>query len=459
MNILMIGCGQIGQHIAEVLSKEEHNVTVVDHNRAILEKTGNQSDVAVRCGDGTDWRLLDDCLELMPDLFLAMTDDDETNLVACSMAKNLGYPKTVARVKQERYLNHTRLDLGRIFYVDHFLGPDLLVAQDILKHVKSPGSVAIEPFAHGAIEMRTIVVPPSWKKDKVSLSELKRKWPEGMMVGLIKRSIEGEGRGAKNKHSSIIFPHGEDRILAGDEVTCIGETDVVDDFHQLFGLTIKPVKSVAIVGGTLIGLHLARLLESKGISVRIIDKDYDRCCYLAENLLHSTVIHHDASDLDFLRVERLGDVDFFVSCTARDEVNLVLGELGYQAGCEHVAAVLFDQRFRPVAEKLGIRYVVSPQKSVANRILSIARSYSMTSMASLYNGQAEVMEVKVSVDSKVVGIPVAELGPLLPKDLLLAVIQNRGRVMVVHGDRILSPGDTVIIISNPNHIQGLRKIF
>ncbi|MBB65382.1 MAG: Trk system potassium transporter TrkA [Waddliaceae bacterium] len=457
MNILIIGAGQVGQYIAAMLSKEEHNVTLIDQDQSKLEMLGRHMDVATLCGDGTDWDLLDDCLDFNPELFLALTDNDETNLVACSVAKNLGYPKTVAKVRQDRYLNHTRLDFGRIFYVDHFISPELLLANDVFKHISNPGSIAVESFAHGAIQMRTIRIPSTWKSDK-PLYQLRKKWPDEMMIGLIRRFYPSGEKGRKGRHD-IIFPHGKDCLKAGDEVTCIGETDVIENLHQVFGLALKPARSAAIVGGSLIGLHLARILEEHGVSVSIIDKSYDRCCLLSQKLHRTTVIQHDAADLGFLKAEKLGDMDVFVTCTDTDEVNLVLAEFGREAGCENVVPVIFKERYQQAAERFGLEFTVSPQRSVADRILSIARASSVTSMASLYDGKAEILEIKISSDSKIVGIPVSELGPLLPKDLLLAVIQNRGRVIVVNGDRILSPGDTVIVISSPEHLDNLRKVF
>ncbi|MCB1114222.1 MAG: Trk system potassium transporter TrkA [Chlamydiia bacterium] len=444
LNIVIIGAGRIGAHMAELLSKAEHNVIVVDIDKKKIEDLSWVVDVATRVGSGTDWQLLDDLLELNPDWLIALTSDDENNLVACSIAKHLGYPNTIARVKDNRFLNRTRLDFARIFDVDHFVGPELLVAHDMLKYMVSEGSVVIENFANGAVQLRTILVPKSWKS-QAKLKDLK--FPDGVMVGLIKRGDD------------IIFPHGDDTIKQGDEVTFIGETDAMDHLSSFIGHENKKIESVVIVGGSLVGLNLALLLEKRNIGVRLIDKNYDRCQELAEKLNDTTIMNHDITDLDFIRAEKIPQADLITFCTLNDETNLLGSMLLKEEGAEDVVVMLSGKSYDTLAEKAGVHQVASPRISAANRILSQILSGRVSSLISLYDNRAEVIEVNVGVDSKVVGIPLSDLGPLLPPDFLVAMIQNRGRIMVANGSRIISPGDTVIVISGPEHISELESIF
>ncbi len=446
ITIVIVGAGSIGRYIASILSKEQHNIILIDKDRKQLEEASWTMDVAIRQGLGTDWQLLEDLLELSPNLLIALTSDDETNLVACSIAKQLGYPRTIARVRDNRYLNRTRLDFAHIFDVDHFIGPDLLVSNEIMKYMLSPGSIAIENFAHGAVQLRTLSVPPNWRKENIALSDLGL--PEGVMIGLILR----EGR-------KVIFPHGEDVILSGDEVTFIGQTDAITEVHHFLGLKQKTTNSAVIFGGSAVGQNLAKMLEHRQINVRLIEKNYDVCCRLAEQLPQCTIINHDATDFDFLQSEKVGQSDVFVSCTGSDELNVMGALLAKEAGSGDVVAVISNPSYVPMVYRLGINHSVSPRISVADHIMSQIFAGTVTSLVSLHENQAEVMEISVSQDAKVVGIPLSELGPLLPKDVLIAMIQNRGRIMVANGDRIISPGDTVIVIANPKHVHEFEKIF
>lgn len=449
MNVVIVGAGDMGRYIAAMLSKEQHNVVLVDKDARKLEKAYSTMDIAVRTGSGSDWQLLDELLELSPHVLVALTGDDEANLVACSIGKHLGYPRTVARVRDSRFLNNSRLDFSHVFSVDYFIAPEFLVANDIVKYMISPGSVAVEHFAHGAVQLRTLIIPSKWKKGDRRLRELGL--PADVMVGLIRRN-EGDS-------SSLIFPHGQDFILPGDEVTFIGDTDAISELHHFLGIPQRMIKSAVIVGGSLVAINLAKLLTQRGIAVTIIDKDYEKCVYLSEKIPQCTILHHDATDLDFINAENISKADILISCTRSDETNLLTACLGKEAGCNEAVATLTNLSFLSLVERLGISYAVSPRICAANHILSQIFSKMVTSLVSLYDNQAEIMEINVSMESKIVGIPLSELGHFLPKDFLIAMIQNRGRVMIANGSRIISPGDTVIVITAPKHVSDIQKLF
>ncbi|MGM0439998.1 MAG: Trk system potassium transporter TrkA [Chlamydiota bacterium] len=455
MNIVIVGAGDIGQHVASFLSSKGNNVILVDTDLHHLEKISQNIDVGARVGSGTDWQLLEELYELTPDLLFALTNDDETNLVCCSIAKNLGYPKVVARVRSRSYLSRTRLDFGRLFCVDHFICPEQLVAQDIFNYATESGAVQVENFAHGSVQMRTLVIPETWRKGDIPLKDLN--FPEDIVVGIINRKrLVGK---KPRQHQEVIFPHGTDTIMAGDEVTFIGDTKAVINIHTYFGAAQKMAKSVVIIGGSLIAYFLAKDLDQRGVDIKIIDIDSGRCQWLAEQLPRCTILHNDGTDLNFLKAEHVESDDLVVACTRKDEVNIIAAMVAQEAGCENVLASITNASNVPLIEKLNISHRVSPLISATNKLFSLIRTDSVTSMVTLYDEQAEILELKVSEESRIVGIPIAHLAPSLPNDFLFAVIQNRGRVLIANGDRILSPGDTVIVISRPKHIEGLRQIF
>lgn len=457
MNIVIIGAGDIGFAIAELLSTEDHDVILVDRKRSALERADQYLDVATRLGSGSDWQLLEELSDPRPEMLVALTDDDETNLVCCTIAKELGYRTTIARVRNAIYLNRTRIDFGRVFSVDHFVSPDLLVAQDIYKYVISLASMTMEMFAYRAVQMRTLIIPQKWKHGDKSLAELTL--PEGVMVGLIRREVESKRRHSTGSHEELIFPHGMDHLLPGDEVTFLGQTESMQEVHSYFGIPQPQIKAATIVGGSLMGSNLAKIMQERDIDVRLIDRDYDRCCELAEELPRCSILHHDGTDLKFLLSEKIGKDEILIGCTHRDETNILVAMLGRKAGCERVIASISDTAYTPLLKDLGITHAVSARTSTANSILSIARAKSVISTYSMYDNRVKIIEMKVSLDSRVVGIPLSELGPYLPKDFLIAVIQNRGRVVVAKGETTLSPGDTVIAITTPARASELQKIF
>lgn len=457
MTIVIVGAGDVGQYIASLLSKEEHNIVLIDKNNKILEEASRYLDVATRHGSGTDWQLLDDLLELSPQLLIALTEDDETNMVACCIAKHLGYPRTISRVRDNHFLNRMRLDFSRIFDVDYFIGPELLVAHEILKYMTSPGSIQVENFAQGAVQLRTLSIPSKWNKSHIKIKDLGL--PSGAIIGLIRRFTPNEDHQIDETDFSLIFPHGNDNIYPRDEVTLIGETSVIADIHHFFNINAETIHSLVIVGGSLTTINLAKLLEYRPIDVKIIEKDYDTCTMLADLLPNCTIVHHDATDIEFLRSEKIDSAELFVACTRHDDTNLLCALLARDAGCSNALIVTNNTSYTPLLTTLGINYAVSPRISAANHILSQLFAGTISSLVSLYDNQAEVMEINVSLDSEVAGIPLSELGPLLPKDFLIGMIQNRGRIMTANGNRIISPGDTVIAITHTKNVEELQKIF
>ncbi len=450
MNIVIVGVGDVGLYIATLLSKQKHNVVLIDKNKSKLEELTWQMDVAIQQGSGTDWQVLDRLLEIKPDLFLALTDQDEVNLVACSMAKHLGYTRTIARVKDKHFLNRTRLDFARLFNVDYFLSPELLVAYDFYKYIVSPGSLAFENFAHGEVQMRTLQIPSTWRYQQQTLSELRL--PKGIIVALIYRQQTDE-------EPTLIFPHGSDYIFPGDEVTLIGERQQMSDIHRFFGIPSKKSDRVFIVGGSLVGINLTRILLEHQIQVCLVDKDSERCKELAREFPECKIIQQDGTNLDFLVSERIKPSDYFIMCTSNDELNVLSGLLAKEAGCKNIALILSHHRFLPLVQHLNIVHVVSPKLAVANQIIALATSQSITSLVSLYENEAEILEIKVSPHSQIVGIPLADIGSRLPKDFLIAMIQNRGCISIAKGNSVICPGDTLIVICNPKYFQELENIF
>ncbi|MES2273351.1 MAG: Trk system potassium transporter TrkA [Chlamydiota bacterium] len=449
MNVIILGAGKMGAYVASVLAEEEHNVILIDRDAEMLEQVGRTSDVATIHASAPSWKLFEELLETQPDLFFAATGNDETNLVSCSIAKNLKFPKTIARVQSRDYLNQAPLDFGRLFFVDHFIGPEVLAAQDLFKVLVHSEDIAVEHFAHGAIQMRTLPIPAHWNQGTTPIRDLKLS--EDLIVGLIRRRTqEGE---------KILFPHGNDHILPGDEVTVLGEAKVMHRLHEIFQVPEHPVRSVVLAGGSSIAVHLTHFLIQQKISVRIIDNSSARCHELADLFPKATIIHRDARDPKLLQSERIQDIDALVSCTHCDETNLLIAALAKQLGCPKAIAEITEGGYVPILDKLGVVPALSPRVNVANRIVSILHEKTILSIASLGCDAAKIVELKVSPSSKLVGIPLSDLSSELPKDLLIGVIESKGRVTIGRGSKILCANDVVIAICHSRQIPELQRLF
>lgn len=444
MNIVILGAGAIGSYLAAMLAKEEHNVIIIDKDSKALERIGRSADIGVRQGSGTDWRVLEDLMEFSPDLFIALSSDDETNLVACAIAKNLGYPKTAARIRQSGFLDRSRIEFERVFSVDYLLGTELIVAHDLYRHIVNPDHVAIESFAGGAVQMRTVVVPEAFKYTGIPLANINLS--DHLLVGLIKR-----------KDENLIFPRGHDHLMPGDEATLIGESHSLETMTQRFGISDKGIRSVVIVGGGGITLHLCKLLDDHEIVMKIVEQDERKCERLAKLFPKATILNHEETDYAFYQEERFECSGYFIACSASQETNVLAAALAKQMGCKQVLALVSEETFAPLLQQLGISHTLSERASIANRVHAILNESSIMSVATLYENQAKIMEVKISPDSDLIGSPIADLR--FPKDCLIAMIENRNGVVIPKGDTILTPGDTAIVICSPKTVQEIEKIF
>ncbi len=221
--------------------------------------------------------------------------------------------------------------------------------------------------------------------------------------------------------------------------------------------TSTETRSVVIVGGAAVAVHLTHYLCQQKIHVRIIEKNIGRCETLAEILPHATIINRDGRDPQLLRSEKIQDADALVSCTHFDETNLMIAALAKEIGCPKAIAMITNGQILPVLEKVGVIPALSPRVNVANRILSILDEETLLTVASLSCDAAKIVEMRVAPTSKAVGIPLSDLD--LPKGLLIAVIESRGRVTIGKGNRVLCPEDSVIAICHPIQIPKLQQLF
>ena len=445
MSVVIVGAGSIGTHLASVLAKDGKNVILIDEDSGTLERFSKIADVATICGSGTNWQILAEIVEQNPSLFLALTSHDETNLAACTLAKHLGFPTTLARIGKPSLLDHERVDFGRLFYVDHFIAPDLIVARDLFKMITTPGSIAADNFAGGAIQMSTLRVPDNWCNGRKTL--MNYNFGDDLLIGLIRRNDD------------IIFPHGNDQLLAGDEVTFVGKTDATLSLPDHFGIEKKIVKSVAIASGSLTARHLAHILHEHHIDVTIIEANEATCYSLAEELPFATILHHQPTDVDFLVAEKINQIDVFVSASDSTDHNILCATTAQEAGCDEVVTVVSDTGYAHLLRRLGIHYSVSDKLCVTNRILPIVHTEALTSMTSICNNLVKIIELKVSQETKIAGMPLSDLSPLLPNNCLIALIENRGSITIAKGSSVFAPGDTVIVITAPEHVTELQKLF
>ena len=443
MNIAVIGAGQVGTHIATVLSRRGDNVVILDQNEDNVRRVEEALDVQTLVGHGTDVDTLyragvPDC-----DLVLAVTDSDEVNFLAALLAKRLGARKTFVRARKSFYLEDRLRRYVETCEVDQVVCPEVLTAQEIAKRIEHPGTRRIEYFAHGRIQMRTMDVDARAPQAGRRLREIPL--PGGTLVVGISRD------------GKTIIPRGDDRVEAGDTITIIGSTANISRVEKLFGQRRDRVHRVVIAGGKLVGLYLAQILERRHFSVRLVERRRARCEELAHILRRTEVLHGDMTVLRFLEENRLDQAQAFAATTRKDHENLMACLLMRELGVTLTAVVIHRPDFASLVAKLDVSITLSPRFVVADTVLNMLQQKNVLSVAQLGAGDAEVIECRASASSPLVGKSLKEAK--LPRGTLLGAIVRQGDVIVPKGDDHVMIDDSVVVFATREAAPKVKRLF
>ncbi|MBD3336183.1 MAG: Trk system potassium transporter TrkA, partial [Candidatus Eisenbacteria bacterium] len=377
------------------------------------------------------------------DLFVAVTNSDEINMVACLGAKELGAKRTVARVGNPVYLEGRRAFYRNLMGIDLVVSPEILTALEVAKSIKAPGMVAIEHLVEGRLQVRQVRVDPESAVAGKKIRDLEL--PQGLLLAAIHRGAE------------VLIPGGPDRVRGGDQVTVVGRKEAMPAFDKLVGGAPPRRRRVMLVGGGEVGLMVARLLEEQGVDVRLLERDHERCAELSAELRHTTVLHGDGTDLSLLRSERVEAMDFLAALADRDEVNLLTGILCKELGVPKVVVLTHRPDYAPIVERLGVDEAISPRILTAQAILRHVSRNEVMPLAPLHGGGAGIYEVKAHPRSPAAGEPVRNL--TLPAGTILAALVEDDRVTIPRGTDVIQGGQTLIIFALEANVPALEKTF
>ena len=340
MRVIVAGAGEIGSYIAERISADDHDVTVIDSDEERARQVGEELDVQVLCGSAASAKVLKEAGVAEADLFVAMTESDDTNLVCASVARKLGAKRTVARADEVVYRKADEISYAEHFQVDDLVSPEMLTALELASMVRNPGVLAVEHFARGTLEVQQLRADRGAKNVGTVLQELEL--PEGVRIGSIHRGDE------------IIIPTGMDQVEHNDLITLIGKTEQVVQARADFESDKPKTKKVVVMGGGHTALSLARRLKRYAFKLTIIERDEGRCQYLATNLGWATILHGDGTKLAFLKEERIDNADFFISVTGRDEDNILSALQAKNLGVDKVMVMIHRPDYADLTKKMGI---------------------------------------------------------------------------------------------------------
>ncbi|MCA9223014.1 MAG: Trk system potassium transporter TrkA [Planctomycetales bacterium] len=443
MIILTLGAGTVGTWIAELLCQHRHSVTVVDSDPRHVRRVKEELDVRAMVGSASQSSVLFQADVLGADLCLAVTGDDEVNLVAASMAKAMGARRTIARVYAPVFRDLSTFDYQRHFNIDRLLSLEHLTASELARGIRNPGEVVVENFARGALEVQEVLVGEKTSATGVPLRSLGL--PPRVRIGSIARA----GR--------VWIAGAEDSVQAGDRITLIGRRDDIDQVKDWFSRATAPKVGVVIAGGGETGYHLARTLESEHFAVLLMDESHERCEFLAHHLKHVTVVQADATRRSVLEEERVGSADVFVACTGDDENNIMAGVEAREIGAKKIMAIVGRPDYASVVGKLGIDLAVSERDVMARQVLGFLNEGPVVTRTPLPGGRIGVYEIEVLEGAPVTEHVLAKLP--LPDACLIAAVMRESFVRVPAADDRLQPGDTVVALIDDSAAKAAIALF
>jgi len=443
LKIIVIGAGKVGCQIAQTLSSENHDIVIIEKDNIIQQSAQNSLDAMVILGNGANVLTLEEAGIKKTDMLIAVTSSDEVNMLACMIAKQFGVPKKIARIRNPEYL-HTSILSREKLGIDFAINPERATAKEIVKLFKSPINVSqVQDFAEGKVKLIEFNIEKYFPFLNQQLKNISFKYP--VLVAAIYRD------------NKIIIPDGEEKIILGDNLYVLVEKDNFLGLNEFFNEKPLDMQNVMILGGNRIAIQTALILAKLGINTKLIERDKEKCDKIAELLPHSLIINGDGTNIDLLKSEGIKTTDGFVAVTGYDEYNLLVALLAKHLGTKKVIAKIDRSNYIPILEKIGVDAVVNPRIITTSAILQFIRRGEIVSLTLLKEGKAEVIELMVHSNSKIINKPLRNAN--LPKNSIIGAVIRKDRVIIPHGDDTIQAQDKIIIFALSSAIKKIENIF
>ncbi|MFZ5760614.1 MAG: Trk system potassium transporter TrkA [Thermodesulfobacteriota bacterium] len=447
MRIMIVGAGQVGHYLCEKLSVEGQEVVLVDSDENKLRKLERDLNILPMRGSGASARVLEEAGIKQTDLFIAVTDSDEVNLIACILSKQYNVKRRIARVRNEDFYTSGEALNEKALGIDLLISPDIAMADEIMTLSQLSNAFAVAEFAGGQVELLGYEVYKGNPMIGVTLHQMQaaKKRHTFIIVAIIR---DGE----------TIIPRGDDRLASGDRIFLVARKKDIHEVEALFHFTSRAPKRVFIIGGGTIGFQVAKRMERKKVRVSVVDRDPKRCEFLTEQLAHSVVLNFDGLDSHELLQEGIDQADLVIAATHSDTTNILSSLLAKHHGVRKCITKITRPDFLPLLGKLGIDAPLSPRLVAANMILRFVRgSGNIVAVATLLGSDAEVMELHVGPEAKFIGQALKEMK--FPQNAVLGAVVRKGRVIIPSGETTLEEGDNLVVFFTREALARVEEFF
>lgn len=451
MKMIIIGNGKVGSSLASMLSNEGHDVRVIDINASALEKIQNTEDVMTHLGNGIDVDVQRDAAVNKAGMVIATTHHDEVNLLCCLIAKKLGAARTIARVRNPEYykeIDFIKEDLG----LSMVINPERITADEILRVLITPNAAKVEVFEKGKVELVEYKIPDNSPILDCSLLEIYKRTKIKFLICAVQRDSE------------IFIPGGNFTLRTGDRISIAATHNDIQKFFKMCGSIKDKVKSCMIVGGGKICYYLTKsLLGMKNVSVKIIEKDINRCQQLAQIFPKIPIIHGDGTDQSLLIEEGIREADAFVSITGIDEENIIMSLYAQNNSNAKVVTKVNRESYVSLTGDIGLDCLISPKNLSTNSVLTYVRSLvnnesNIESIYHIVDNRVEAAEFKIHEKIPgLTGIPLRDLK--LKKNMLICSVIRDRQAIIPDGSTSIELNDSVVVISKEHRFSDIHDIL
>lgn len=451
MKVLICGAGQVGFGIAERLSAEDNDVSIIDNSASLIQRVSDILDVRGFVGHGSHPDVLDEAGAGDADMIIAVTLHDEVNMVACQVAHSLfNIPTKIARVRAQSYLETHWRDLFSREHmpIDVIISPEIEVGDMVLRRLSLPGAFETVSFADGAISVVGVSCEEDCPVVDTPLKQLTELFPDlpAVVVAVV-------------RNGTLFVPHGGDQLLAGDDAYFVAPNDQVERTLKIFGHEEEQARRVIIAGGGNIGQYVAsRLEEMHGATrIKLIESGRERAVEIAEQLNRTVVLHGSALDEDVLKEADVNNADTMIALTNDDQVNILSCIMANRLGCARSLCLLNNTSYTGMVRSLGIDASINPRGITVSRVLEHVRRGRIRAVHSIQNGAGEVIEAEALETSPLVGKPLREID--LPDGLRVGAVLREGEVRIPDGDMQIMAHDRVVIFATAENVHEVEQMF
>jgi len=446
MRVVVIGAGEVGHNIADILSKEGNDIILIDKNEERLAEVSEDLDVETIVGSGSSPHILKRAGLARSEMIVAVTDSDETNIVACLIASTQSkVPLKIARIRNPDLNKNAVLFDKHHLNIDLCINPEREAVNNLVNLIEYAGASEIIDFAEATIKLVAFYINERCDLIGKNLQQIKEAYGEDMMIASITRNNEP------------IIPTGKTVLEKNDYVFVFAASENVRKVLVFFGKETEPPQRIFIIGGGTTGLMLAEALETKNIFTKIIERRQDRCDLLASRLDKTIILHGDGTSQDLLKEENIKDADYLIAVTDDEEANILGGLLAKQLGAKKAISLINRADYTHLVPVVGIDGVMNPRHATIGKILHFIRKGKIISATPLCDEKAEAVEFIALETSEITDKPIHSLK--LPKGTIIGAIKRNGETIIPKGDTVILPGDQVILVALRSTIPQVEKIL